>query len=101
MALCIKPRISLFRYVAEQTRHRGVGVPHRVPLAEASTNGNFQALRLPPGAMPTKPVSPSTDLDGAMASPQDSVEMLIIVVVLGCAVIVLVAYLLSGRWLQR
>ena len=68
MALCIKPRISLFRYVAEQTRHRGVRVPHRVPLAEASTNGNFQALPLPPGTMPTKPVSPSTDLDGAMES---------------------------------
>jgi hypothetical protein len=63
MALCIKPRISLFRYVTEQTRHRGVRVPDRVPLAEASTNGNFQALLLPPPAMPTKPVSPSTDLD--------------------------------------
>ena len=68
MALCIKPRISLFRYVPEQTRHRGVRLPHRVPLAEASTNGNFQTLPLPPGTMPTKPVSPSTDLDGAMES---------------------------------
>jgi hypothetical protein len=58
MALCIKPPISLFRYVAEQTRHRGVRVPHRVPLAKASTNGNFQALPLPPGTMPTKPAPP-------------------------------------------
>src|ERR1700680_778739 len=67
MALCIKPRISLFRYVGEQIWHRGVRVPHRVPLAETSTNGNRHS-GCRPAQCRLNQSPPSTDLDGAMES---------------------------------
>jgi hypothetical protein len=67
MALGIKPRISLFRYVAEQIWDRGVRVPHRVPLAETSTNGNRHS-GCRPAQCRLNQSPPSTDLDGAMES---------------------------------